>query len=682
MQPVEECKIRCDDIERTLTQANQQWRDLEERLEGVEERFMHKRADDWKKWFKIEESDLDNFNDGGLRSYVRSRIQTLLFGELLNRMQQAVQFVAPVEIPSDQLSPASPSASSKLGEPADASNGGSNHILNAMSDHFEKHVRPVIKEARDADEMLDKKIRKTEKEERKKGVVALGMQDTKKVAALKRQKPEIWESAQRTVEKLVSPIRRLKEFLTQEIPADKAQRFASTVPVVAVRAICDWYFTKSLQGYEDLDSWWAQSKASMQKDTQLWAALEEKEGMILRRIDNGMDKIGAGRRTYNTHANFGGTELEVLNLLNSPSLHSEEDIPPKLQRDVQILVNVVSQMHQSLKGLRDGAIWRVLDAASEIYTELCEKEANSPQAVWKEVSQTDCADELLEALGVTSSYLVEGDGDIADAAVEVMGRLEKLSAAAVDLDEFFGSRAGLDATAAAGLCGIFKSVLSTCKDLDEELLALFDDPSPKPVQDWLLRCSSCLGGDDLSEELEARMAGLQLQPDALIPAAPRNERRHWLLVTKGLVTFLGDVAVQSRMTAPLGPVPPRQVQRTASPEPLAATVAALREAQARVDMGLVTSTVPLSPRVNVSKDGYPYRPPERKESTPKGSPSSSTPGFVKPAWRPDTPSTAAEEADPNPSAKFVDGQLLKPRPITPQKQLPPLTLSSSKKRLS
>merc|ERR1719330_706978 len=98
---------------------------------------------------------------------------------------------------------------------------------------------------------------------------------------------------------------------------------------------------------------------------------------------------------------------------------------------------------------------------------------------------------------------------------------------------------------------------------------------------------------------------------------------------------------------------------------------------------MVTATVPLSPRPGVPKDGYPYRPPERKEMSPKGSPSAQ-PGFVKPPWTPDTPSTTCEEADPSqaPSAKFVDGQLVKPRPATPQKQLPPLTLSSSLKRLS
>jgi len=83
-----------------------------------------------------------------------------------------------------------------------------------------------MEEARRQDEELAKKIRKTEKDERKKGVVALGMQDTKKVLALKRQRPEIWEEPARTLEKLVAPIKRLKEFTKEECAPDKTASFA------------------------------------------------------------------------------------------------------------------------------------------------------------------------------------------------------------------------------------------------------------------------------------------------------------------------------------------------------------------------------------------------------------------------------------------------------------------------
>merc|ERR1712154_103663 len=85
MQINDECNSRYDDVELTLDQANQQWSDLEERLHDVEERFLIKRASDWKKWFSIDETDLDNFNEDGLRCHIRWRIEALLFRATLER---------------------------------------------------------------------------------------------------------------------------------------------------------------------------------------------------------------------------------------------------------------------------------------------------------------------------------------------------------------------------------------------------------------------------------------------------------------------------------------------------------------------------------------------------------------------------------------------------------------------
>jgi len=118
--------------------------------------------------------------------------------------------------------------------------------------------------------------------------------------------------------------------------------------------------------------WWSETKATLTADAQLWARLLEQEGVILGRIDSGIEDIGAGRRNYQLYASFGGTEEEVQNFLTSPMSLSGDpgDVPPKLLDIVHLLVNEVSQMHLRLKAMRDGALWRVVETAQAIHTEL------------------------------------------------------------------------------------------------------------------------------------------------------------------------------------------------------------------------------------------------------------------------------------------------------------------------
>mmetsp|Transcript_56978 Transcript_56978/g.144590 ORF Transcript_56978/g.144590 Transcript_56978/m.144590 type:complete len:741 (+) Transcript_56978:137-2359(+) len=710
MQVHEECSIRCDDIERTLNQAKTQWRSLEDELGRAEEAFLTKRLESWKKWFALEEGDLSMWGEGGLRHHVRSRLHDLLLSPLVARMATKIGYV-PIEPPPEEAAPPDGGGEAVAAE----DELRSNEVLSALLGHHSSKIKVVVAKARKQDDELGKKIRKTEKDERKKGVVALGMQDTKKVAALKRQRPEIWEEAQKVVERLVTPCRLLKEFLKDELTAQKKSSMLLAVPVIVVRAVCDWYFQKSMLGYDQLEQWWNETKATLRADPTLWERLREKEGVILRRIDGGIEDIGTGRRNYSLYASFGGSEQEVTNLLNSAPEEGQdpEDIPPKLQTQILLLVHEVSMMHQRLKAMRDGALWRVVEEAQSIHRKMNEA-GETKETPWQATSVEDGIRVFREVLKLSEATEQQGEdgSDVEDGALLAMKRIEDLITGTAELRSYLEQDAGLAEESAAGATAALQAVIDRAGGLVEDLLVLLDEPSKELAKGWLADYRKFLGeGSGLGEKLDAAMTELPLKSDNWLKAAERRTRTRWLSFARGLQVFLGDSGLHGEVAEPLAraagvaaaaaaatgvahvatvtaggeetgagtvaAVAPSSPQHSA-----AAAAATLRETRKKLDLEGIS--MPLSPRPAMSSSSSPsFRPPDRRQSQ-EPMPSVSEAGAFVPqpagtpgngeglkanfltGWRPDTPSTTCEDAEAGgrgtPSAKFVDGSLVQPRP--------------------
>merc|ERR1719221_2012798 len=95
MQIQDECKSRCDEIEKALNEAETRWRELDERLEEAEVTFFSRQIGTLKKRFALEEEELSNWAIGGLRHTTRTRIQGLLILPLVEKMHQRVSFARP-----------------------------------------------------------------------------------------------------------------------------------------------------------------------------------------------------------------------------------------------------------------------------------------------------------------------------------------------------------------------------------------------------------------------------------------------------------------------------------------------------------------------------------------------------------------------------------------------------------
>lgn len=697
MHSQEECSIRYDETEREVIQADAQWKLLEEQLEGAEERFLVNRLDYLKKWFGLGLDDLQVIKEGSLRMQIRTSIHGLLLGPMIRKMVHEVAWTPPSSTPPEELSGVDVEFS-KGTEVSDFFPVSSNEFLVALLAHVMRRMRPIVARAQERDEELAKKIRRTEKEERQKGIVALGMQDTKKVAALKRERPEIWEEAQRVVGKFCSPMRLLKMFMKEHASADTARRLQKAVPVIVVRAICDWFFQKSMLSYEQLSQWWKNTEVTLKNDQQLWDLLIEEEGVIVRRISMAFEDIDSVRRNYLLYANFGGAELEVQTLLANPIVEGEpiDDIPPQFEDQIFLLVRQVSEIHQRLNAIRVGAVWRVVETVQNINQQLKTQDAANVSP-WQAVSVQNGAATLARALGIddfVTERLVEGQQDadsISEAVVVVMSRLDRLMNAAAEAQALVIKEPGLNDVGLNAVRCVFNDFINVTAGLQENLLVVLDEPSVATVETWLQEFGTFGGSADVCQKLAKALDSLPLKPDAALSAALRKSRASWTSIARGMQAFLENdqlllhVASPLRVAKGVGHVPLLSEVCAAAAEPrspVATVSAAAAELRKNLDISM-----PLSPRpVTEGKSNYTYNPPRRRTSTEFAQSSSaskpsnqsgSSPNFIS-GWRPDTPSTTtpedAEYRPRTPSSKVVEGNLVPSRPGSGVRRLPPLDL--------
>mmetsp|Transcript_113115 Transcript_113115/g.365421 ORF Transcript_113115/g.365421 Transcript_113115/m.365421 type:complete len:681 (-) Transcript_113115:365-2407(-) len=673
MQIQDECKVLSGDVERTITESQAQWRKLIASIEEAEDAFLCSRLSSWKRWFELEEAELSNWTPGGLRCSVRERIHTLLILPLLRKMQQRVSFDLQFEAEEGSLK-------------GDGSSGPVT-VLDDLAEHFTKHVKPVLTEAKAADARLLKKIKKTEKDELAKGIVALGMQDTRKVAALKRERPQIWEASRAALETLTSPARHLKAFVVDELSPEVSARKLGAVPAVVARGVCDWHVRWCSAEYEQLREWWRSTRAILQQRPRLWERLLEQEGLLMRRIELGIGDLSDRRRGYAAYATFGGSEAELAGLSTASS--TDGGISPQLEDALTLLATGVSDMFKRLKAVRNSALWRVIETAQGIHKQLVLENEDGDVLPWQAASEQKGMAAFFEAMvwapleggggscaGDGATSVPADDSALVDAAVVIMGRLARLGALAADVAEFFRQQATAEAVS---VCGLLEGLVQTVSELNEDLLCFMDEPLKASAKAWLERWGCCLADAGIGRQIETVMLSLSLRLDSELGQDERYARRQRLLLLRGLQVFLDEGALCAQAVAPLALLVDPGC--ASAPQKAAAPRSQKQPPPQEEDVSELVLSAPPPPRPAPglgTQESFAQQVQERRPSQP-ASPQSPSPtgaaSFITP-WRPDTPSTACDDVGHGPrtpSSKFIDGQYYAPRPDSPAVRLVPLS---------
>jgi len=424
--------------------------------------------------------------------------------------------------------------------------------------------------------------------------------------------------------------------------------------------------------------------------------LEEREGVFVRRIEQGISAVGERRSRYLAYATFGGTEAEVKRHLASPQSKDSS----KMEDELSLLAGASSDMFKWMKAIRDSAIWRVVDSAHAINAELrnTDVDIDSP---WQAATADEGALAFLKELGWngewfadrvqdTSSGCNPTDSEIEDTALEVIGRLEQVAALAADIRDFFrqgggleepGNTAGFGAGAAAAgaaehaLGEVVEAIVQVLKSMNEDLLCLMDDPSKSSAEAWLALWSCCFSGSGpTGQQLEAAMCSMPLKRDAELGGKHRQERQRWLLLARGLQIFLNDEAMRSLAVSPLMLLV-KPTEATA-PRRREFVVASTPDLELAVPSPPVITVIGRRQSLQVLDKGPPAELPKGEKAGPASAAASPSAG-TKVRWRPDTPSTTADDGTQpirsTPTAKFIGGQYMSVRPNSPQIRLPPLS---------
>merc|ERR1719247_2367949 len=228
-------------------------------------------------------------------------------------------------------------------------------------------------------------------------------------------------------------MKQVATFFSDEMSQESAARLLISVPAIVSRAICDYYFQRCTIDLDQLEHWWKNTKQALQQKASIWEKLKEQEPRLLRNVEAGLEDLCNRRHRYNMYATFGGSEIEVLREVSNQ----------KLEESVTLLANVVSEMHKRLRMIRDSALWRIIDSAQGIHKELKAEAANVE--AWPTVGVEEGVLALAEVIGCPTeeaspsqaSGLAMGEEDLCDAALTVMGRLEKLVGLSMDIKDYF-----------------------------------------------------------------------------------------------------------------------------------------------------------------------------------------------------------------------------------------------------
>eukprot|EP00929_Paragymnodinium_shiwhaense_P118807 TRINITY_DN90710_c0_g1_i1.p1 TRINITY_DN90710_c0_g1~~TRINITY_DN90710_c0_g1_i1.p1 ORF type:complete len:869 (+),score=254.80 TRINITY_DN90710_c0_g1_i1:108-2714(+) len=505
-----------EDSRRLCRDIQQRWRKAEQRVEAAEEEVFSEHGEHLKACFGA--AVLEDMDKNGLRDKIRDRVQKLVLSPLLEDIRLKA------------------SASQDLLAGGCAETQDSDPVA-ALLEEWAQRLEPQLKEANEADEKLTRKVRRLEKRGSERDALLEEVKGSR----------SIWLPMKDRLETFLAKAKEMHELLTEKLKDEALEALAKTVPAVVGRAICDWHFQFCSAELEQLDSWWKNARAALQRRPALWDKLLQEEGLLARRIDRGIEEITAERWKYAALATFGASKACGEPSLRAVAKPSGGDWP---KESITLLAAAVAGMRKRLRPIRDSAAWRVMDAAKALQKAMLAEKKTQERGAWECATVTAGVAALCQALKVatpTSAQLqqqmlpdevlsLEEGADLSDVALRCMQRLDTMvEIIAADLKDLPDSEGVPDT---GGLFYIFEEVMQGLSYLSEELLVVLDEPTEECLGSWTqqwMKWGEEIGG----QRLEAAMSSLPLRATAQLPVKLREARQRRLALMRGVQMVLG-----------------------------------------------------------------------------------------------------------------------------------------------
>mmetsp|Transcript_19723 Transcript_19723/g.54221 ORF Transcript_19723/g.54221 Transcript_19723/m.54221 type:complete len:805 (-) Transcript_19723:71-2485(-) len=535
----EEYLRRHEDCRRIVDRAADRWSAFERRLNEIEGRVLEGRVAEC---FKLDQDDLAHWVPGGLRSYGRQRLELSVLIPLQRKMHKHI-------------------TRALAGEARNPTEDSKCLVVFAVQCD---HVLDVIHEAVAADKKLDRRITKTEKDERSRGIISLGMQDTKAVAALKRERPSVWEVARRAIGELEALTQQLNEFVDKEMSQTAIARRLEEAPAILVQSISDWHFEKYSREVDALQSWWNTTKESLTGHSELWESLQGKEGLFIRRIDAGLKQLLDKKKRYPQYAKSVCSSAVIKGTENH-SAPGCESWSPQLDANLVLVAKAIGELREGVKSVRNSAMWRVIESGRQLQRELLASKQKDAGTTWEAIAPEESARALLARVDAHTKFPDQCDIDFTGKPLEgeplekmllaTLNRLDALMQISTEIRGFFDKCSS--AEHARGVSASMDAFARTLAGMQEDLLVVLDDPSAANAAEWLelwegLDCAGPMRAlDDLHGKPLKELSG----------EAGRRQREH-LVLLRGFYSLMeSSQGLRSHMVAALA----ADVQGTSRP---------------------------------------------------------------------------------------------------------------------
>mmetsp|Transcript_174059 Transcript_174059/g.558054 ORF Transcript_174059/g.558054 Transcript_174059/m.558054 type:complete len:756 (-) Transcript_174059:268-2535(-) len=514
-----ECSALCQEIQATLRDADERWRDLEVRLDEAAESVLRENFERLREPLGLRESDLEATSEGSLRQKVRGRVERFVLAPLTELMRQKVR----LPLSADKASTDPLAASSR-------------HVLDEFVEHWENEVEPLLRGAGVEDAKLERKALRQAK------MPGAGPAVWKAQADL--QQGRLWSSAQSALQAFLQPARALATFLDVQVSSAAVEMLVAALPAIVARAACDWRFVRCAAEFEQLDAWWQSARSALQKKQQLWEQILQEEGLFVRRVERGIEALSTARLRYMTLADFGDAAVtfDGAQCLGGGEWPSTE---------VSLLAEAVKDMRTRLRPIRDGAAWRVVDAAKVLQRKLAGGASGGAQrepTPWERAGRQDGARSLAQALTKDEAKKGLVDfSDPSDTALVFMQRLDCLLAVVGDIREFASSQAP---GAGLRLVQILDQLLQTSAAASEDILGVLDEPSPASIEAWRKQWDQ-IGVGVRGAALGDAVMALHWQPESRLSMEGREVRKSRLSLLRGIQVFVEESAFRGHLLEPL-----------------------------------------------------------------------------------------------------------------------------------
>eukprot|EP00929_Paragymnodinium_shiwhaense_P089152 TRINITY_DN49366_c0_g1_i1.p1 TRINITY_DN49366_c0_g1~~TRINITY_DN49366_c0_g1_i1.p1 ORF type:complete len:790 (-),score=211.72 TRINITY_DN49366_c0_g1_i1:225-2594(-) len=495
-----ECVEKSQELGRLCGNIEERWTHVRQKLAAEEDSVFVRYSDSLQKWFGVGQSDLVSEAADGLRGKVRDRVEKLVLQPLLEQLRVHLRsgLVNDEQVSQVLTSPGS-------------------HAVNALLEHWKSVVEPSVAEAKLSDARL---VRKTQRLAKTGAVQQANVEEAA-------GRPKIWRPIQASLDDVLPSARALWSLLdaaTSTARAASMEKLTVPIPTIVCRAVCDWYFQRSSAELQQLENWWQGASAALQRRPVLWQRLRDSEGLLLKRIENGIEELQGLRWRYVTLATFGAAPGQRGSKQQGPT----DEWP---DRAMGQLAEAVCHMRHHLRSIRDSAAWRVIDVAKSLQKQLLVDSDGQKKSLWERLAAKESVAALCEVLEVRPPHSSEVDwasglqeealemvqscvaalpsSQAEDFILQCLRRVGKLMDVAAELLDLTGAAAGAKSGDGAALPTFIQGIVDRLSALQEDLLVVLDEPDSEALGGWLKRVA-VWSQETVRSDIDAAMVALTM----------------------------------------------------------------------------------------------------------------------------------------------------------------------------